>query len=176
LIRVATLEDANAIAGLITASVHGLQSPDYTQEQRDGALGTVFGVDRRMIADGTYFVIEEDGRLIACGGWSMRHTPFGGDRSPEKDDRFLDPTRDAARIRAFFVHPECARRGLGSALLTACENAARAAGFSRLELTSTLTGIALYQARGFARRERLDLPLLNGARLPVLRMEKDLGN
>jgi GNAT superfamily N-acetyltransferase len=173
-IRPAQLTDAPAIESLIADSVHGLQAADYTAEQRAGALGTVFGVDRQMIADGTYFVVELEGRLAACGGWSRRRTPFGGDRSPQKDDSFLDPARDHARVRAFFVHPEFARRGLGTLLLETCEAAARSAGFTRAELTSTLTGVALYEVRGYEARERFDLPLANGAALPVVRMEKAL--
>jgi GNAT superfamily N-acetyltransferase len=173
-IRVAGLDDVDAIEALIAASVHGLQAEDYTREQREGALGTVFGADRQMIADGTYYLIEEEGRLVACGGWSRRRTPFGGDRSPRKDDSFLDPARDAARVRAFFVHPDFARRGLGTLLLNTCEDAARAAGFTRAELTSTLTGVALYEVRGFAAGERFELTLGNGAALPVVRMEKSL--
>jgi GNAT superfamily N-acetyltransferase len=171
-IRTAVLADVEAIEALIAASVHGLQAGDYSQEQREGALGTVFGADRQMIADGTYYAVEEEGRMVACGGWSRRRTPFGGDRSPRKDDRFLDPATDAARIRAFFVHPDFARRGLGTLLLNTCEDAARAAGFTRAELTSTLTGIPLYEVRGFVAKERLELPLGNGATLSVVRMEK----
>ena len=127
-----------------------------------------------MIEDCTYFVIEdeEEEQIVACGGWSRRRTPFGGDRSPSKDDSFLDPGREAARIRAFFVHPAYARRGLATILLNTCEAAARAAGFNRAELTSTLTGVALYSARGYEPKERLELPLRNGAALPVVRMEK----
>jgi N-acetylglutamate synthase-like GNAT family acetyltransferase len=173
-IRTAVLADVEAIEELIVASVHGLQVADYTQAQRDGALGTVFGTDSQMIADGTYYVIEEEGRIVGCGGWSQRRTPFGGDHSPHKDDSFLDPATDAARIRAFFVHPDFARRGLGTMLLHTCEDAARAAGFTRVELTSTLTGIPLYEVRGFVARERIELPLSNGATLPVVRMEKSL--
>ncbi len=178
MIRQATLDDVAAIEALIARSVHTLQAGDYSKEQREGALGTVFGVDRRMIEDGTYFVIEGDNdneeQIVACGGWSRRRTPFGGDHSPRKDDSFLDPQCDAARVRAFFVHPEHARRGLGTILLNTCEAAARASGFARVELTSTLTGVALYKARGFEPKERLELPLRNGATLPVVRMEKDL--
>lgn len=174
MIRVAVVADAAAIEAVITASVHGLQADDYNAEQREGALGTVFGVDRQMIGDGTYFVAEVDGRVVACGGWSRRKTPFGGDHSPSKDDSLLDPATDAARIRAFFVHPDYARRGLGSLLLETCEDAARAAGFTRVELTSTLTGVALYGARGFVAGERVEVPLSNGVGLPVVRMGKDL--
>jgi len=173
-IRAATPSDVAAIEALIAASVHGLQAADYTAEQREGALGTVFGADHQMIADGTYFVIEKDGKLAACGGWSRRRTPFGGDHSPQKDDRFLDPAVDAARIRAFFVHPGFARQGMGSLLLRTCEAAAQSAGFSRAEMTSTLTGVALYLTRGYEHKERFELPLINGASLPVIRMEKSL--
>jgi len=175
-IRLATADDVPAIEALIAYSVHALQAGDYSPEQRAGALGTVFGVDRRMIEDGSYFVVEdeEEEELVACGGWSRRRTPFGGDLSPRKDDSLLDPEHDAARVRAFFVHPAYARKGLGTLLLNTCEAAARAAGFARAELTSTLTGVALYQARGFEPKERLELPLRNGATLPVVRMEKSL--
>jgi len=177
-IRVAVLADAPAIESLIAASVHGLQAGDYSAEQREGALGTVFGADRQMIGDGTYFVIEAEERpdqhLIACGGWSRRKTPFGGDHSPSKDDSLLDPATDAARIRAFFVHPDYARRGLGSMLLETCEEAAREAGFTRIELTSTLTGVAFYKTRGFVAGESFEVPLGNGSTLPVVRMAKTL--
>jgi GNAT superfamily N-acetyltransferase len=173
-IRCATLDDVPQIEALISCSVHALQTADYSPEQRSGALGTVFGVDRRMIEDGTYFVIEdeESQQVVACGGWSRRRTPFGGDLSPSKDDSLLDPAHEAARVRAFFVHPAFTRRGLATMLLNTCEAAARSAGFARAELTSTLTGVALYRARGFEPKERLELPLRNGAALPVVRMEK----
>lgn len=175
MIRPATLDDASAIEALIVESVHGLQATDYDADQRNGALGTVFGVDRQMIGDGTYFVVEADGRIAACGGWSRRHTPFGGDCSPRKDDSLLNPATDAARIRAFFVHPAYARRGLGTMLLRKCEEGARAEGFARAELTSTLTGVPLYAARGYVAHEYFVLALRNGAKLPVIRMEKAIG-
>src|SRR5262249_14519919 len=174
MIRTATLDDIPDIEALIAASVHGLQAEDYDPEQRNGALGTVFPVDRQMMGDGTYFVVEVEGRIAACGGWSRRRTPFGGDHSPRKDDSLLDPAADAARIRAFFVHPACARRGLGTLLLRTCEDAARAGGFTRAELTSTLTGVALYAARGYVAHERFEISLRNGAKLPVVRMEKSV--
>jgi len=173
-LRLATMEDVPAIAVLIEASVHGLQAGDYTNEQRAGALGSVFGVDRQLISDGTYFVIEAEGRLVACGGWSNRKTLFGSDNVAGKDDAFLDPKVDAARIRAFFVHPQWARRGLGSRLMEAGEAAARAAGFTRLELGATLTGIPLYERFGFRALERSDVPLPNGAAIPIVKMGKTL--
>ncbi len=173
-LRLATLEDVSAIAALIEASVNGLQTGDYSDEQRAGALGSVFGVDRQLIRDGTYFVIEVGQAMVACGGWSKRRTLFGSDHVEGKDDAFLDPSVDAARIRAFFVHPDWARQGLGSRLLHAGEAAARTAGFTRLELGATLTGIPLYERFGFRAMERSDVPLPNGAAIPIVKMWKPL--
>ena len=172
-IRTATLEDIPALEALITESVMVLQ-PEYTEEQRRAALGSVFGVDRRMIGDGTYFAAVAEDRIVACGGWSRRRTPFGGDHSPAKDDSFLDPAEGAAKIRAFFVHPEWTRRGIGSRMLETCEAAAKAAGFTRVELTSTLAGIPLYRVHGFVPEEEFGVPLANGDKLPVVRMSKAL--
>ena len=174
LLRLATFDDIPAIEALIAASVNGLQLSDYNAEQRAGALGSVFGVDRQLIRDGTYFVIEHGGALVACGGWSKRKTLFGSDKVEGKDDAFLDPSADAARIRAFFVHPDWARRGFGSRLLDAGEQAARAAGFKRLELGATLTGIPLYQRHGFLPLEPSEVPLPNGATIAIVKMWKPL--
>jgi GNAT superfamily N-acetyltransferase len=174
LVRLATAEDVPVLRDLIIASVNHLQAQDYDEAQRQGALGSVFGVDPLLIADGTYFAAETEGRICACGGWSRRATPFGSDRSPARDDRVLDPARDAARIRALFVHPDFARRGLGSLILESCEAAARQAGFARAELTATLTGVKLFRERGFEAVEEISIELSNGGRLPVLRMEKAL--
>ncbi len=171
-IRLATLEDVPALQALIAESVNGLQAADYSAEQRVGALGTVLGLDRQLIRDGTYFAIEEAGRIVACGGWSRRRTLFGSDHVAGKDDAWLDPATDAARIRAFFVDPRWARKGLGTRMLEACEAAARAAGFRRLELASTLTGIAFYTVHGYSGSERIEVPLVNGEVLPVVRMSK----
>ena len=173
-LRLALPSDIPAIEALIEASVNGLQAGDYSQEQRDGALGSVFGVDQQLIRDGTYFVIESSRTLAACGGWSKRKTLFGSDHVEGKDNALLDPAVDAARIRAFFVHPAWARRGLGSLLLQAGEEAARAAGFRRLELGATLTGIPLYERHGFRPLERSEVPLPNGATLAIVRMWKAL--
>jgi GNAT superfamily N-acetyltransferase len=174
-LRLASLDDIPAIEALIAESVHGLQAEDYSAMQREGALGSVFGVDRQLIHDGTYFVVEaSDGALAACGGWSRRKTLFGGDNVAGKDDAVLDPLVDAARIRAFFVHPKWARRGFGSRLLEAGEQAARTAGFTRLELGATLTGIPLYERHGFQPLARSEVPLPNGATLPIVRMWKPL--
>jgi len=173
-IRRATAEDISPLRELIRASVHQLQAADYSEGQRQNALGRIFGVDPALIEDGTYFVALSDSRICACGGWSRRATPFGSDRSPARDDRLLDPERDAARIRALFVHPDYARRGFGTAILKACEEAAYAAGFRRAELTATLTGLKLFRVHGYIWTEEIQIPLGNGEALPVIRMTKEL--
>ena len=149
-----------------------LQADDYTLKQRQGALGTVFGVDRQLIKDGTYFVAEHDGKIIGCGGWSRRKTLFGADAVTGRDDDALDPGKDPARIRAFFIDPAWARRGIGGQILEACESAARAYGFTKFELVATLTGVPLYAAYGFVPKEACDVPLANGEILPCRRMAK----
>ena len=174
-LRLATPDDIPALEALIAESVRTLQASDYSVPQMEGALGTVFGVDRLLIDDGTYFVAEAGNEIVACGGWSRRKTLFGSDQTPAKDDNWLDPAVDAARIRAFFVNPKWARRGLGSRILRECEAAARARGFTRLELVATLTGEPLYRAHGFAAGLRFSVPLGNGEELPVVRMEKAIG-
>ena len=172
-IRPATMDEIPLLEALIGESVMKLQH-EYTREQRIAALGSVFGVDRQLILDGTYFVAVAGSEIVGCGGWSRRRTPFGGDHSPAKDDALLDPAVDAAKIRAFFIHPAWTRRGIGSRILQACETAAAAAGFTRVELTSTLAGVPLYSARGFTPREEFGVPLSNGDKLPVIRMTKAL--
>jgi len=171
-LRLATEEDIPALHGLIEASVRGLQADDYTPEQMAGALGTVLGLDTQLIADRTYFVAEAAGRLAGCGGWSKRKTLFGADRGPGREAELLDPATDAAKVRAIFVHPDFARRGLGSLLLARVEAAAWAAGFRRFEMGSTLTGVPLYRLRGYTEVERLAVPLHNGEALPVVKMAK----
>jgi GNAT superfamily N-acetyltransferase len=144
-IRNATWADVPALHDIIGASVMRLQAEDYNEAQRIGGLGSIFGVDPVLIDDGAYFVAEWEGQIVACGGWSRRGTPFGSDRSP---------MRDAARIRALFVHPDFARRGLRTAILGACERAAAEAGFKCLELTATLTGIKLFRVHGLFRGKK----------------------
>ena len=177
-IRRAIPADVPAIEALIGLSVRTLQAPDYSQAQIEGALDTVFGVDSALIADGTYFVLEAvfDGgkrAIVGCGGWSKRKTLFGGDRASGREDGLLDPLRDSAKIRAFFVHPDWTRRGIGSKILTACENAAIEAGFRNFELGATLTGERLFSARGYKPLNRIEVPLANGVSLPVIRMSKE---
>jgi GNAT superfamily N-acetyltransferase len=178
-LRLATEEDIPALHALIEASVRALQAGDYTPAQIEGALGTALGVDSQLIADRTYFIAEvldpnteARKRLAGCGGWSKRKTLFGADHGPAREPAFLDPATDAAKVRAIFVHPDFARRGLGSLILATVEDAARAAGFSRFEMGSTLTGVPLYRLKGYIEVERIDVPLRNGEVLPVVRMVK----
>jgi len=174
-LRQAVPADVPALRLLIDASVRGLQTTDYTPAQIEGALETVYGVDSQLIADGTYFVVEAAEVIVGCGGWSKRKTLFGGDRWMAREDSLLDPRHDPAKIRAFFVHPDWVRRGIGSMILEACEKAATAAGFTRLEMGATLTGVPLYRARGYVALESLDVPLQNGESIKVVRMEKRVG-
>jgi GNAT superfamily N-acetyltransferase len=172
-IRIAQEVDVPVLRTLIDASVRGLQAGDYSPEQIDAALRKVFGVDSQLIADGTYLAAEtSSGELIGCGGWSKRKTLFGGDVWSAREDSLLDPAEDAAKIRAFFVHPNWARRGIGTLILTACENAALEAGFTRFEMGATLTGVPLYRARGYTALADLTVPLGDGLVLPIVRMEK----
>lgn len=179
-VRQAVHDDSPALQEVIRASVRGLQTADYTPEQRERALEVVFGVDTQLIEDGTYFVVESQvagphGLVIAgCGGWSKRKTLYGSDHCTGREDALLDPRHDAAKIRAFFVHPAWARRGVGSRLLEVCESAAAAAGFRRFEMGSTLTGVPLYRARGYVETEGREVPLGPGLSLPIVHMEKHL--
>lgn len=172
-LRLAREDDVSAIEGLIEQSVRGLQATHYSVQQMGGALGSVFGVDRQLIRDCTYFVVQHRAELVGCGGWSKRKTLFGSDHHSDRDGTELDPTREAARIRAFFVHPDWARRGIAHAILEECERAIQAAGFSGVELASTLPGIPFYAAFGYAGHERSEVPLPNGLTIGVVRMTKE---
>jgi GNAT superfamily N-acetyltransferase len=177
-IRKAVASDVPRLREIIDASVRGLQANDYSPAQIEGALRSVYGVDSQLIADGTYLVAEEvseaDPAIVACGGWSKRKTLYGGDQYFRREDSLLDPAHDAAKIRAFFVHPKYARRGIGSMILQACEDAARAAGFTRLEMGATLSGVAFYKAKGYLEIENQEVPLSNGDTLPILKMTKEI--
>ena len=183
-IRLATDDDIPALHGLIEASVRGLQAGDYTQAQIEGALGTVLGLDTQLIRDGTYFVAEADDlaqttarqkTLAGCGGWSKRKTLFGADHGPGRAPELLDPATDAAKVRAIFVHPAFARRGLGTLILVHVEAEARAAGFARYEMGSTLTGVPLYSLKGYREVGRIEVPLRNGEAVSVVKMVKNGG-
>jgi GNAT superfamily N-acetyltransferase len=173
-LRLARPSDVPALEALIPRSVHALLAGYYSAEQRAAALGPVFGVDRQLILDGTYFVAEHEGRIVGGGGWSRRRSLFGGSPGQREGDDLLDPRRDAARIRAFFVDPAFARRGIGRSLLRAGEEAIHCAGFATVDLVATLAGEPLYAALGFAVVERYEVELAGGLRLPVVRMTKSL--
>ena len=178
-IRPATYAEIPILSALIESSVRRLQADDYTPEQIEGALQTVFGVDTQLITDGTYLVAEAHTPraaplIVACGGWSKRKTLYGADHWSARQDDLLNPRVDAAKIRAFFIHPDWARRGIGTLLLQACEDAAQAAGFTRFEMGATLTGAKLFGAKGYLAVEHLSIPLRNGASLPIIHMRKSL--
>ena len=177
-IRKAIVDDIPRLREVIEASVRGLQAEDYSPAQIEGALKSVYGVDSKLIADGTYLVAEEASHsgpvLVGCGGWSQRKTLYGGDQYSGREDALLDPSRDSAKIRAFFVRPEHARRGIGGMILQACEDAARTAGFTRLEMGATLSGVAFYKAKGYVEVENHAVPLGNGEVLPIVKMWKEL--
>jgi N-acetylglutamate synthase-like GNAT family acetyltransferase len=171
-LRPARRDDIVALHRLIERSVRELGAPWYTTEQISSSLRFMFGVDSQLIDDGTYYVANEGERIVAAGGWSARRTLFGGDQWKHGADAPLDPTTDAARIRAFFVDPGSARRGLGRLLFDRCLADARGVGFRRLELMATLPGEPLYRALGFAAEERVELALPDGVHVSLVRMSR----
>lgn len=171
--RKAVLEDRPAISQLIELSARSLSLEDYASEQIEAAIRSIFGVDSELIRDGTYFVAEAEALLIGCGGWSRRRTLFGGDQYAGRESALLDPAIDAAKIRAFFVHPGWARRGVARAILERCEQEARACGFRSLELMATLPGLKFYRALGYAGRERVTYEM-DGATIDFVPMRKSL--
>lgn len=173
-IRPANLDEVPQLEKLIAASVRGLSQNYYSPEQIESALIHVFGIDTQLILDGTYFVAEVENILAGCGGWSKRKTLFGGDQAKLTEDNLLDPKTEPARIRAFFIHPDFARRGIGKQIIKACESAAQAAGFSQLEMGATLPGEPMYAAVGYHVIERFDYQLRDGIILPLVRMGKTI--
>lgn len=174
ILRLARNDDISVLEELIPLSVRSLQAPFYTPAQIEGALGPVFGVDRQLINDGTYFIAEQNGHVVGCGGWSKRKSLFGGDQGRAEADALLNPQHDPARVRAFFVHPAYARRGIGRMILAACETAVLNAQFQTVELVATLAGEPLYRCFAYTEVERYEISLPNGLRLPVVRMAKRL--
>ena len=173
-VRPAHPEDLPALRELIPLSVRALSQGHYSHAQVESAIRYVFGPDTQLIADGTYYVAEAEGGLVGCGGWSRRRTLYGGDQSKSEADPRLDPATEAAKIRAFFVHPAWARRGIASQIITACVKAARAQGFQRLELMATLPGQPLYRAFGFVVTERVEAALPDGVSIPFVHMMRDI--
>ncbi|MGK0186132.1 MAG: GNAT superfamily N-acetyltransferase [Verrucomicrobiales bacterium] len=173
--RLAIDADIAQLKQLIPRSVRELQAPCYSTEQREAALGSVFAVDRQLIVDRTYFVVENSAdRVIGCGGWSRRRSLYGGDSQRTEPDPELDPKGDPARVRAFFVDPEWARQGIGRSIMQACEEAIVAAQFRSAEIVATLAGEPLYASFGYSVTERFDIVLENGIRLPAVRMFRRL--
>ena len=174
-LRLATSQDIAELETLIDQSVRALSVDYYTSAQIESALANVFGVDTQLIADQTYFVAEADGQIVGSGGWSKRQTLFGGDQAKSQEaDALLIPGEQPARLRAVFVHPEWSRRGIGRLITKACETAARAAGFTAVELIATLPGQPLYEANGYEIVCPFEIPLPQGLSLPAFRMAKNL--
>ncbi len=173
-IRVATMEDIPALHELIPQSARGLSQGYYTPQQIESAIKYIFGVDTQLIADETYYIAEAEGQVVGCGGWSKRKTLYGGDQMKAEQDPLLDPKEDAGRIRAFFIHPDWARKGIGRRIIEACEEAAKADGFTRMELGATLPGEPLYAAMGYEVTDRFDISMGDGTTLPCAHMNKQL--
>jgi GNAT superfamily N-acetyltransferase len=174
IIRRATIDERDAIKQLIDESARHLSRDHYDDAQIDAAIASVFGVDTDLIEDGTYFVAESDGVLVGCGGWSRRKTLFGGDQFSSRDAGYLDPATEFAKIRAFFIHPDHARKGIARAILERCESEAREHGFHGLELMATLPGIEFYRSCGFVEHGDFDLDLKDGVKLELVPMRKTL--
>ena len=172
--RKATLDDVPALQALIARSARALSTEDYRPSQVEGALRGAFGVDSQLLADQTYFVVEEAGQFVGCGGWSYRSTLFGGDARDGRDSSTLDPRTQAAKIRAFFVDPDHARRGIGSMLLDYCETEARKHGFTQVELMATLPGVKLYAARGYTGTAMVHFDVGSGETIEFIPMRKTL--
>ncbi len=174
LLRKATPADIPALNELIARSARGLSTAEYRPAQIEGALRGAFGVDTQLLADGTYYVVEDGGQIVGCGGWSFRSTLFGSDARAGRDSSILNPTTEAAKIRAFFVDPGHARRGIGSLLLEHCEREARAHSYACVELMATLPGVKLYAARGYVGSPMVHFDLGSGESIEFIPMRKNL--
>lgn len=172
-LRLATPEDLPALRDLMSASIGELLNP-FLSPQEVAASFEIMGLDSQLVADGTYFVVEDEGALAGCGGWSRRATLFGGDHSAGRDAALLDPAHDAARVRAMYTHPDHVRKGVGRLILGACEGAAAGEGFTRCEMAATLAGEPLYRACGYREIERFVAPTSGGIEVPLVRMGKVL--
>ena len=170
--RLALPDDIEALKALMEAAISELQKP-FLDADQVAASRAIMGLDTQLIDDGTYFVIEADGELAGCGGWSRRTTLYGNDRSHGRDAALLDPAVDAARIRAMYTHPAHVRKGVGRLIISLCENAARREGFKTVELMSTMAGEPLYRACGYRALESVR-DSSGGAVVPLIRMTKTL--
>src|SRR5271165_7158910 len=173
--RLATEADLPALKALMALAIDTLQR-GFLDKAQIIASRAVMGLDTQLVADRTYFVVEDDGRLAGCGGWSRRATLYGGDHSADlRDSALLDPARDAARVRAMYTHPDFARRGVGRLILSLCEAAAAVEGFGRVQLMATLSGEPLYRACGYTEMERAAAAPVNGVVVPLILMSKAIG-
>lgn len=170
--RLAQNQDLEALKALMNAAISELQKP-YLDESQIASSKAIMGLDTQLIDDSTYFIVEDDGQLAGCGGWSRRATLYGGDQTPGRSAALLDPTKDAARIRAMYTHPNHTRKGVGRLIIMLCEEAARAEGFTKMELVATMSGEPLYRACGFEPYEKI-LDDRGGAGVPLVRMRKSL--
>jgi GNAT superfamily N-acetyltransferase len=170
--RLAQRDDLNALRDLMDAAISELQKP-FLDETQIASSRAIMGLDTQLIDDGTYFIVEADGKLAGCGGWSRRATLYGGDQTSGRSAALLDPTQDAARVRAMYTHPHHTRKGVGRLILSLCEQAARSEGFQRMELMATLAGEPLYRACGYEVYERVT-DERGGVAVPLLRMRKSL--
>jgi GNAT superfamily N-acetyltransferase len=172
-IRVATSADEPEMRVLMNRAIGELMNSFLTEEQVAASFD-IMGIDTQLVADGTYFAVSDGAVIAGCGGWSRRATLFGGDHTKDRDAALLDPTKDAARVRAMYTHPDHVRRGIGRMVLDACESAARAEGFTRVELAATMAGEPLYRACGYTLIEPFTSRTTNGVEVPLLRMGKAL--
>ena len=169
--RIATLEDIPAIEKLMKLSINQLLGPLLTKDQLEASFDSM-GLDNKLINDGTYFMVFCDEVLVGCGGWSNRETLFGGNHTPNRDDQFLDPKKDSARIRAMYTHPDWIRKGVGSLVMNLGEKAAKKLGFKKCELMATQSGKLLYEAKRYKPIEEILYQTKNGKTVPMVRMEK----
>ena len=170
--RLASRSDLNALRALMNAAITELQKP-FLDERQIVSSRTIMGLDTQLIDDGTYFVVEADGEIAGCGGWSRRATLYGGDQTPGRSAALLDPATDAARTRAMYTHPNHTRKGVGRLILSLCEASAAAEGFTRMELMATMAGVPLYRACGYEPLEHV-VDDRGGVGVPLLRMGKSL--
>jgi GNAT superfamily N-acetyltransferase len=170
--RLASRSDLDALKELMDAAISELQKP-FLNESQIASSRTIMGLDTQLIDDGTYFIVESNGQLAGCGGWSRRATLYGGDQTPGRSAALLDPAKDPARIRAMYTHPNHTRKGVGRLIISLCEKAAKAEGFTRMELVGTLSGEPLYRSCGYVAYENF-VDDRGGAGVPLLRMKKSL--
>jgi GNAT superfamily N-acetyltransferase len=174
-VRLATPDDVEAIEALMRASIRAIFPAFYPAEKIDACARYIGKLDLMLVDDATYFVEEDESGVIACGGWSRRHKLYAGSAAQEEDARLLDPATEPAPVRAMFVRGDRTRRGLGTRIFEACEDAARDEGFTQLALMATLPGVPLYRALGFEPLEEVDIPLEDGTVVAGVRMAKPVG-